>query len=342
MVYCLNCKTLVPDNSEYCPECGAKVGSPAIMNIPGIGRISFARFPSFAAKAFKTKVIVDGTIIGELKEKQRMTVPLLYGTHSLILKIPLAPSYNTCFVVDENNYNILCWFHINTRTGRPEPIRIRVTDPPKNSITFLQPIEPSKKWLWIKAVLLGATFIAVMTYAWLHSGDRATGLATSSEPAVSKAVGSLSTMKPIIYSVGEMVEYDGLGVKVTEYTFSPFPLGFEDRGPAEAGFVFLVIRADVFDLTDETKTPKEILIKDNSLVYELQILYNNQDKYDWSYSRFPESSSESKHEAPSELSREILLIYKVSQEIQGSSKSLALTMASYASGTKDSVICLLR
>ena len=77
MVYCLNCKTLVPDNSEYCPECGAKVGSPAIMNIPGIGRISFARFPSFAAKAFKTKVIVDGTIIGELKEKQRMTVQLL-------------------------------------------------------------------------------------------------------------------------------------------------------------------------------------------------------------------------------------------------------------------------
>lgn len=172
MAYCAKCGKELPAGSSVCPNCAREAGAHSDTETFGVGRISFARLSSIAAKAVKTKIIVDDKTVGELAERQKLTVSLPYGTHSVRLKAPLAPSYKTSVVIDENNHDIRCAFVINKQSGRPEPVAVDVKEQ-KNGTTYLQPDKPDKKRSWIASVLLSLLLFALMAFAdWRSSGVR--------------------------------------------------------------------------------------------------------------------------------------------------------------------------
>jgi len=171
MAYCPNCKKELPEGSGFCPVCGRTAEAPKNMEAVGMGRLTFFRQSCLTAKAVKTKIIVDGKTVAELREKQKISVSLPYGTHSVTMRAPLAPSYKTSVVLDANHRDVRCEFAINKRSGRPEPVLIP-NGKAKRGTTYLQPKAPSKKWEWIQGIVLSLLFFALMAYASWQSNGR--------------------------------------------------------------------------------------------------------------------------------------------------------------------------
>ena len=138
MTYCSNCGKALPAGAAVCPGCGQAPGPRTEGEGPGEGRVSFARLSSMSAKLLKTSVIIDGRPVAKLREKQSFSAALPFGEHSLTLKIPLNPSYQTSFIVDEDHRNVRCFFAANVRSGRPEPVKVEAPDRTEG-VFYLEP-----------------------------------------------------------------------------------------------------------------------------------------------------------------------------------------------------------
>ena len=160
MAYCTNCGKELPAGSAVCPSCGKAAE----------GKITFFRQGSFAAKAIKTEIIIDGRSEGKLGEKETLSVSLPYGTHSVIFKAPLAPTYKASVVIDDSNLIVHCTFAINMRSGRPEPISVEAQEK-KKGVTYLQPGKPNTKRERIVLIIYSLVFFALMAFAdWNANG----------------------------------------------------------------------------------------------------------------------------------------------------------------------------
>ena len=341
MAFCVNCGAEIPNGSKFCPNCGSKVATIVEKDIPKEGTITFARLSSPVAKAVKTKVVVDGIPYGELRENERLSVNLPFGTHSVTLKASLNPAYVASIIVDEYHSNITYPFKIKM-SGKPEPVSVNVaaTD---SSPTFQPQKKKKGRGLGIAVAVLLILFAMVVAIGSSGSGDKTSSSSSSSKPVSTKMPESTPSPEPLVYSVGDTVEFDGLKVKVTGYTFSRYAGGFGNLNPADHDNVYLVVYVDVKNPTNETKKLSEdFIIGSGYSVYNFQVLYDNEYKYLSSYADYSDFLLANESIMPLGSLTGKVLNYKVPLEIQNSSKSLELTMSYNSSSNKEIVTWRLR
>ncbi len=99
-MFCKSCGKEITDNVSFCPHCGAPFREGSSNNRV----IVFYREKSSIAKLASAKIFIDGTPIGELKEKERCSVTVSTGSHSVEIKTsPLNPASIFSINVNESN-----------------------------------------------------------------------------------------------------------------------------------------------------------------------------------------------------------------------------------------------
>jgi methionyl-tRNA synthetase len=88
-MFCVNCGTELPEGSNFCSRCGAKL-TPLSTNIDtdsnGECLLVVERKSSFMGMALKFKAYIDGNLVKELSNGETFSLPLKNGKHNLFFE----------------------------------------------------------------------------------------------------------------------------------------------------------------------------------------------------------------------------------------------------------------
>ena len=147
-MYCRRCGNEITDNSAYCQHCGAPVRDTTANTIQN-GTITFYREKAAAAKLVSAKIKVNGKPYGEIKENERCTATLPYGTHFVEIKAAMNPAATFSISINSENTTHYFPFKINAMgkavpSGQPKEKMLKKQSKKK-------PIY-KRKWFWVIVV----------------------------------------------------------------------------------------------------------------------------------------------------------------------------------------------
>lgn len=197
MPYCPNCGYQFSEGMKFCPECGQSVqrNQSTPFNKTLYGSITFFRLPCSVAKYVGTRIIVDGTLYGEIQENEQLVVALPFGIHSVTIRCALNPPLLEKVNVDSTNS--VGFTFVISETGQPvraSESYVNTDDIPSSKRQNIREKreKPRKKRRGL-AVIVIALLVCLVIYM-LNNGSPSSGSNSSSIKTVNSV--SAITEKP--------------------------------------------------------------------------------------------------------------------------------------------------